>query len=269
MKIALAPSHKNQLVNYTGWLEKRGLEYRILQEGETLENYSMLMLCGGPDVGTAGKRDEAERRWFKEAYGKMPVVGICRGLQLCNVELGGTLFEDLNDEKIKHTADKKEIAGEPHPVLDSSWHDVIFMDRSVMRVNSRHHQGIRSLAPGLRPIAFCKEDGLIEMAEGNNALFVQWHPERPDVWGTEAESKVYDWIKSRFEKRTVTVDPVKQIHSYFKRKGFTVVSLERIQQSINKQYTDEFLDNLIRENSQLFRKVKDKHGRAAIKLLTS
>ena len=65
--IALAPSHKAQLGNYTSWLAKRGFPYRILQDGEKLEGYSMLVLCGGPDVGTAGRRDELEAGWFKEA----------------------------------------------------------------------------------------------------------------------------------------------------------------------------------------------------------
>lgn len=266
--IALAPSHKKQLENYTSWLEKRGLPYRILQEGDTLDGFSMLILCGGPDVGTAGKRDELETAWFKSAYGKIPVLGICRGLQLCNVLLGGTLHEDLSSEKIKHTSNNVQIAGEPEPLLESSWHDVSLREGTKIRVNSRHHQGIKDLAPGLKPIATCSEDELVEMAEGEKSLFVQWHPERPDVWGTDAEKIVFEWVVKNFQETSpIEKDPVSKIADYLKMKGFTVVSNERVRKSIDPSYTDDFLRRLVLENSSVMRKVKDKHGRTAIKMI--
>jgi putative glutamine amidotransferase len=133
--------------------------------------------------------------WTREALGKIPVLGICRGLQLVNVVLGGTLHDDLPSDPIKHTSNKKEVAGEPKPLMESSFHDIYFEDGTVLRVNSRHHQGIKDLAEGLRVLASCKEDSLPEMVEGENLLMVQWHPEREDVWGTRAEEIVYEWIK--------------------------------------------------------------------------
>ena len=264
-KIALAPANKNQLINYTNWLDKRNIPYKILKEGDTIEDCSMLMLCGGPDVGSAEKRDELETRWLKKAYGKMPVIGICRGLQISNVVLGGTLHEDLSDAIIKHTSNKKEIAGEPAHILESGWHDIVFNDGTKIRVNSRHHQGIKDLAPGLEPLAICEEDGLIEMTKGENALFVQWHPERPDVWGTDAEKIVYDWLKEHFNQSEY--NPLEMIFEYMDRKGFTVVSNDRIRKSINSTFDDIFLSNLIKENSSMITKVTDKNGKTAIKKL--
>lgn len=260
--IAVAPSHPAQLQNYTSWLEKRGFSYRLLKERDNVDGYSVLLLCGGPDVGSAGKRDILERDWFRAAYGKIPVLGICRGLQLCNLVLGGTLHEDLSDEVVKHSSNRVDIAGEPKPLLESSWHDVELIDGRKIRVNSRHHQGIKDLAPGLSVLATC-EDGIIEMAEGDMSLFVQWHPERSDVWGTEAETIVYEWLK----RHCSTSSPSDKIFSYMKSKGFTVISNDRVRKSIDSSYDDDFLRMLILENALTMKRVTDKFGRLAIKMI--
>jgi GMP synthase-like glutamine amidotransferase len=264
--IGVAPSHKNQLSNYTNWLSRRGFPFKVLKKGDTLKGCEALILCGGPDVGQNLDRDEQEKSWFNEAYGKIPVLGICRGLQISNVLLGGTLHQDLSEDKVKHTSNKKAIAGEPQPLLESSWHDVIFKDGKRIKVNSRHHQGIKDLAPGLEPVAFCSDDDLLEMVSGEKSLFVQWHPERPDVWGSEAEEVVFNWLKDQV-KPGEPEDPLQQIFNYMKAKNFTVVSNERIRKSINESYTDDFLNSLIIYNGGKAKFVKDKHGRRAIKML--
>jgi GMP synthase-like glutamine amidotransferase len=255
--IALAPSHKNQLNNYTSWLQKREIPYRILETGDTLENFKMLVLCGGPDVGTSPQRDENETRWLSQAYGKIPVLGICRGMQIANVFLGGTLHDDLPESPVTHTADKKLIASEPQPLLESRWHPVKMGEKTI-NVNSRHHQGVKDLAPGMKPIAFC-EDGLVEMMEGQMSLFVQWHPERPEVWGTEAETIVYDWISANYQKTS----PVDLILDYMKRKDFTVLSVERVKKLDPSLDVEKFLN----ENSRTFKRTVDKKGRYSIKHL--
>lgn len=261
--IAIAPSHKNQLDNYISWLSKRNFPYKLLKPSDTLQGCTALLLCGGPDVGQNLERDENEKRWFTEAYGKIPVLGICRGLQISNVILGGSLHEDLSEEKVKHTTSKIEIAGEPKPIMESSWHEVIFEDGKRIRVNSRHHQGIKDLAPGLQPLAVCADDELLEAVVGENSLFVQWHPEREDVWGTEAEEVVFNWLK----EQVAQTDPLNSIFSYLKLKSFTVVSFERVRKSINESYSDVFLESLISQNRTKVKKVKDKYGRTAIKML--
>lgn len=193
--IGIAPAHENQMINYTSWLNKRGLTYKILNENDSLDDVTLLLLCGGPDIGLLPNRDKIETKWFNEAYGKIHVIGICRGLQLANVVLGGTLHEDLSNEKIRHTSNKVQIADEPQPTLESSWHDVFLInEQKSITVNSRHHQGIDILAHGLSVVAMCDDD-LIEMVEGDKSLFVQWHPERPEVWNTDAELIVFKWIE--------------------------------------------------------------------------
>jgi GMP synthase-like glutamine amidotransferase len=262
--IAIAPSHKNQLDNYTNWLRKRNLPFVILKEGDSVSSCSMLLLCGGPDVGSVPERDERELRWFKESYGRIPVLGVCRGLQISNVILGGKLHEDLSAEKVTHTSSVNEIAGEPNKTLESSWHHVMLHDGRKIRVNSRHHQGISELATGLKPLAWCEEDQLLEMVEGDRSLFVQWHPEREEVWGTEAEQVVYDWIAAHYASDS-TID---KIRSYTQAKGFTVISYDRIRKSIDSTMDDASIDLLVESNIHSMKKVKDKHGRKAIKVLS-
>lgn len=192
--IALAPSHKSQLNNYTSWLEKIGVPYHILNENDIVSDFSMLILCGGPDIGDNIKRDQIETKWFNEAYGKIPVLGICRGMQLANVCLGGTLHQDLPINPVKHNT--LILEGVKASLLESSFHYVELIEMGFgFKVNSRHHQSVNILAEGLKATAYCKEDNIVEMAEGKNSLFVQWHPEREDVWGTGAEIIVSDWVK--------------------------------------------------------------------------
>lgn len=115
-----------------------------------------------------------------------PLFGLCRGLQVINVALGGTLHQDLEAEmpgSIKH--DYFPNAGFTREHLA---HDVTIEPDSrlgrivgnhVLPVNSMHHQGIRTLGTGLKATAFAP-DGLIEAleAEGDNyVVAVQWHPE--------------------------------------------------------------------------------------------
>jgi GMP synthase-like glutamine amidotransferase len=261
--IALAPPHKNQLDNYTSWLTRRGFIFKLLKDTDSLEGCSVLMLCGGPDVSTAGTRDTLESRWFREAYGKIPVIGICRGLQLSNVLLGGTLIKDLSDEKVKHTTNKKEISGEPAPILESSWHEVNLSDGKTIKVNSRHHQGIDEVAPGLEILGTCSLDNLPELVKGDKALFVQWHPERTESWGTDAEKIVYEWLKENYKEISVA----DKIRTYMLNKSFSVISNERIRKSIDSSMNDEKINKLILENSFLFKKSKDSVGRKAIKLI--
>lgn len=115
-----------------------------------------------------------------------PLFGLCRGLQVINVALGGTLHQDLEAEMpgaIKHdyfpnagfTRDHlaHEVTIEPRSRLGQ-----IVGDR-VLPVNSMHHQGVRTLGAGLKATAFAP-DGLIEALETdgeNYVVAVQWHPE--------------------------------------------------------------------------------------------
>lgn len=113
-----------------------------------------------------------------------PIFGICRGIQMLNVALGGTLYQDLPAElkapvQIGH-AQPKPYDRPVHRVTveaGSPLHRIMGAD--ALMVNSSHHQGIKRLSPHLKPMA-CADDGLIEavyMPDKKFVMAVQWHPE--------------------------------------------------------------------------------------------
>jgi len=112
---------------------------------------------------------------------KKPILGICRGIQILNVALGGTLYQDISDIKgsyIKHTQETKPYIG-THSVKVNE--DSILSEPlgTELLVNSYHHQSLKDVAKGLVPIAYSK-DGVIEAVQMENEKFVvgiQWHPE--------------------------------------------------------------------------------------------
>ncbi|UQZ89063.1 hypothetical protein C4J81_07570 [Deltaproteobacteria bacterium Smac51] len=155
-----------------------------------------LILSGGGDVApppTASEpgkyqlvdksRDIWESSLLAAALEKdKPVLGICRGVQLMNVALGGTLWADLPTERpgaVDH-AQKTPRIRPSHPVkaIAGSRLAKIWGENEIM-VNSGHHQGIRDVAAPLA-VAAQSPDGLIEALEHTSARFVigvQWHPE--------------------------------------------------------------------------------------------
>ena len=114
----------------------------------------------------------------------LPILGICRGLQLINVALGGTLYEDLGDQlpgSIHHDYSEEHKRDYlAHPVrLEPGSLLAEVLGCSSIQVNSLHHQGIRQLAAGLRTSASAP-DGVVEGVELPGypfGLAVQWHPE--------------------------------------------------------------------------------------------
>lgn len=130
-------------------------------------------------------RDRVELFLARQAVARqMPLLAICRGHQMLNVALGGTLYEDVLQwmpGAIKHdffglfprNHQAHDVIIEPGSRLSAT------LGRSSVCVNSLHHQGIRDLAPGLKAAAHAP-DGLIEAVEVDDhpfALGVQWHPE--------------------------------------------------------------------------------------------
>lgn len=118
-----------------------------------------------------------------------PLFGVCRGLQVINVALGGSLLQDIATQ---HTG---TLVHRDWEVYDKNQHDVAIEPGSGLaalygpqvtrsRINSVHHQGIRRLGDGLQVEARCPDDGIIEAVRlqpvaGKNpyVLAVQWHPE--------------------------------------------------------------------------------------------
>lgn len=120
-----------------------------------------------------------------------PILGICRGLQVLNVALGGTLYQDL---VIQHPTSLEHHQKAPkdwptHKVkVESSSLLHGILKATELRVNSFHHQGIKTVAEGLKVVAWAL-DGVIEGVEHEIAfvLGVQWHPER--LWENQEEQK--------------------------------------------------------------------------------
>lgn len=165
-----------------------------------LQRLDAVLLAGGTDIepdmygGRAGDRMEEtcrERDLFElevvaAAFrADLPVLGICRGLQLLNVSTGGTLHQHLLDEGY---AEHRRVPGR----LDSATnHGVRIAEDSwlsrcgfeaVAQVNSHHHQGVAELGQGARAVAWSVPDGAVEAVEWpaqTFALGVQWHTEDP------------------------------------------------------------------------------------------
>ena len=161
-----------------------------------------LFLPGGVDVdpATYGEarselcgRIDAARDWTELLLARWaladrkPVLAVCRGAQLINVAVGGSLYQDVSaqhPDAIKHDhfplkgRRRDELAHDVVIPPGSRLHRLLGADR--LEVNSMHHQGIARLAPGLRAVA-TSPDGLIEGVEGGTngqfLLGVQWHPE--------------------------------------------------------------------------------------------
>lgn len=129
---------------------------------------------------------------------EIPILGICRGLQIINVALGGSLIQDIPQNIIDHNVsfkNKTKNHGHLVSIVKESKLHSIFGDET--EVNSYHHQAIDRLADGLTVCAV-SSDGIIEAVEGENILAVQWHPERMTQDGV---FNIFDlWISKIIQK---------------------------------------------------------------------
>jgi putative glutamine amidotransferase len=162
------------------------------------EDFDGILFAGGEDVDPAlydekkkyasvhvdQTRDRFELELLDAALDRrLPVLGICRGIQMINVKFGGTLYQDLKNDTAMEL-DHRQPDDRTQPV-----HAVIMSDpesrlagafQGSCRVNSLHHQAIRRLGRGLKVTAR-SEDGLAEAVEAADdypfLMAVQWHPE--------------------------------------------------------------------------------------------
>jgi putative glutamine amidotransferase len=163
------------------------------------ERLDGILLTGGGDIaieryggvshssvhGVDPVRDTLEFALLQAAAesGK-PFLGICRGFQMVNVALGGTLYTHIQDQlpgAVEHDYDSdSQRQFLAHAIrLEKSSSLAGIMSEPGLKVNSLHHQGAKDLAPSLKPVAYAP-DGLVEGLELPGHPFgmaVQWHPE--------------------------------------------------------------------------------------------
>lgn len=205
--VALPPYHK--LRDYETAVRLAGGEPRRLEIGrddpaEVIRSVDALLLPGGGDVepsrygenrhrtfdAAETGRDEFETELAQRARDvNMPILAICRGLQLLNVARGGSLIQDIPDQvsgALNHARREPAdlIAHDVQLSGGSRLAQLLFGDTSaapthVLAVNSRHHQAIKALGEGL-VVTATAADGVIEAVEDPAMPFciaVQWHPE--------------------------------------------------------------------------------------------
>jgi len=211
-EVAVTSCHK--LEDYRQAILHAGGDVRVVEHGadvsEALRGIGGLLLTGGDDVApsrygeaahpsvvqVSPERDEFEIALVKEARRLgLPLLAICRGMQVLNVACGGTLFQDIPSQtegSLQHA-----FTIPPHTSFEYA-HDIWLEDDSLLArlmherlngsdsfaVNSRHHQSVKDVAPGFRVVATAP-DGIVEAIEDPAARFclgVQWHPE--NFWRT-------------------------------------------------------------------------------------
>ncbi len=127
------------------------------------------------------------------------ILGICRGMQLINVALGGTLYQDLSEDKdiyVKHSQDAPGNFPSHHAnvITDSRLYELV---GKRPYINSRHHQALKDIAPSLRVVAKA-DDGVaeaVESLENDQILGLQWHPENTYKHYRDSQNIFADLIK--------------------------------------------------------------------------
>jgi putative glutamine amidotransferase len=210
--------------NYVRWLKDKDESIDVVRllvagDADLLKDCDGLVLSGGVDIeptlydGAVGYA-KAPERWQKErdlfersallfAWEQgLPVLGVCRGLQLINVSCRGTLIQDLGlrgDEVHENTKDTDKR--HPVEILEGTLLAAI-TGQGRGEVNSAHHQAIDRLGEGLRVNSLAKDGTIegIEWADPAGKAFmiaVQWHPERMYT-NAFADAFLYRKIRDRY-----------------------------------------------------------------------
>lgn len=200
---AVSKSAISNFENYKNAIEEHEGEVCFLVRNEQsivdfVDGIDALLLPGGGDIHPDNfkqewhpnikyvdeKRDDLELSIFEEADKKgIPILGICRGIQIMNVAMGGDLYQDIETEYPKdaltHPAVKKKDS--KHTIeIESETILYSLVDENVIEVNSAHHQALNDIGEGFDVIAR-SNDGIVEAIENQSKPFmigVQYHPER-------------------------------------------------------------------------------------------
>ncbi len=185
-----------------------------------LERFDGVLLPGGGDMDPSsyGEVPEADSLYgirptadlfevavVREAQKRrLPLFGVCRGLQVINVAFGGTLHQDLPDHP-KDLVDRA-FAGHYRAAIDptSRLHSIV--NNTELVINSLHHQGVKDVGEGLK-IGAAADDGVVESIESTDLswemLAVQWHPE---CLRKDHSVALLDWFVDAAKRRMTKVD---------------------------------------------------------------
>jgi len=197
LKAGLTYRYPHKAEPYAEALRQAGIEPVLIspEAPRSLAGLQGLLLSGGTDVNPAryggtphpsnetpdDARDELETGLLADAFAAgLPVLAICRGMQLFNVAHGGTLIQHLENSAV-HVVRSGDPALPAHDILvEPDTRLAAILGEGRHAVNSRHHQAVERVGAGLRVTARSAHDGVIEALErsdGRFALAVQWHPE--------------------------------------------------------------------------------------------
>lgn len=209
-KVGITDSRSASMEKYVSWFDGEDVEVVKLPVGShDYKGCQGIVLSGGTDVHPDvydgehdypnkpdhwdEARDEYEESVYKYAkVNKIPILAICRGLQLVNVLEGGTMIQDLDSSNAAH---KKETEDKEHPVtVDSRTLLGDITGAMSGTVNSAHHQAVDEPGRSLLVNATSKDNVIegLEFKDKTNKGFmiaVQWHPERMKDKDTSAFSK--------------------------------------------------------------------------------
>ena len=191
VKIAIV-GKRTETVNYVNYVKSLGLIPAVTLNTGELADCQALLLPGGGDITPAffGEKNHGSRNIDTEldilqlqaldlaVRRGLPVLGICKGLQIINVGFGGTILQDLPTASF-HRYDGRDQYHSTRISRDS-WLFPLYGEECV--VNSAHHQAVGKLGTGLKAVQFCPRDNCIEaVCHSSLPIFgVQWHPERID-----------------------------------------------------------------------------------------
>ncbi|HXM40360.1 MAG TPA: gamma-glutamyl-gamma-aminobutyrate hydrolase family protein [Bryobacteraceae bacterium] len=197
LKAGLTFSEPGKAEPYAEALRQAGIEPVLIspEDPRSLAGLQGLLLSGGTDLNPVrygapphpgnetpdNARDELEMGLLAEALASgLPVLAICRGMQLFNVAHGGSLIQNL-ENSAAHVVRGGDPAQPAHQILvEPGTRLAAILGDGAHAVNSRHHQAVERVGAGLRVTARSAPDGVIEALERSDcplALAVQWHPE--------------------------------------------------------------------------------------------
>jgi len=196
-KAGLTFRYPHKAEPYADALRQAGIEPVLIspEQPRSLAGLQGLLLSGGTDLnptrygGTPhpgndtpdDARDELETGLLAEALAAgLPVLAICRGMQLFNVAHGGTLIPHLENSEVHRVRDNDPALPVHQILVEPGTRLAAILGEGAHAVNSRHHQAVERVGAGLRVTARSIPDGVIEALERSDrpfALAVQWHPE--------------------------------------------------------------------------------------------